>query len=268
MDDWDREERELKLASEKVDQQIYEVAKEERDGFDFDQFFSRSNQDGEEFKKSLGGSDVISDGINVVPLNTNANHARRLQQAQINSLTKQLENMSLLKKQGDKEINEFKAQVHYLQTEIQRLEKENGSASNSKKSRSNQMEINNLKAENHSLMKENSGLQSLLKNAESKSQTRELRLKRAMQSVEKMKQLMLDRKVSKSESDEKYSQDIIDLKKKVVDAEKRNKDLLHGFKLQMQLIDILKRQKVHIEASRLLDFTEKEFQSVLDWDFE
>lgn len=46
--------------------------------------------------------------------------------------------------------------------------------------------------------------------------------------------------------------------------EKQRNDLLTGFKKQIKLIDLLKRQIVHLEAAQMLKFTEQEFMQALE----
>lgn len=47
--------------------------------------------------------------------------------------------------------------------------------------------------------------------------------------------------------------------------ERQKADLIAAFKKQLRLIDVLKRQKAHLEAAKLLSFTEEEFVKALDW---
>jgi len=46
--------------------------------------------------------------------------------------------------------------------------------------------------------------------------------------------------------------------------EKQRNELVSSFKKQMRLIDVLKKQRTHLEAARVLSFTEDEFVRILD----
>ncbi|XP_008335176.1 testis-expressed protein 9-like [Cynoglossus semilaevis] len=92
----------------------------------------------------------------------------------------------------------------------------------------------------------------------------ELRLNRALEEVErtktqlsKMKQIHQDKL-----SSEQQSKEIVLTENKVL--KKQKAELIIGFKKQLKLIDVLKKLKMHVEASRLLSFTEEEFKKALN----
>ena len=100
---------------------------------------------------------------------------------------------------------------------------------------------------------------------ESKSKLNELKLKRALESIEKFKSTIMECKSKKGVDDSLHNKEQKDYEQTMNELKQQRDELLVGFKKQMQLIHVLKRQKVHLEASKLLDITEKEFMNVIDW---
>ncbi|XP_013982410.1 testis-expressed protein 9 isoform X1 [Salmo salar] len=115
------------------------------------------------------------------------------------------------------------------------------------------------------LQKEIEGLKRAQKQAATNHSAIELRLNRALEEVERSKtQLTKLKQMSKDTADQEHKK-IETLKAENKKLEKQKAELIVGFKKQLKLIDILKRQKMHFEAAKMLSFTEEEFMKALDW---
>ncbi|XP_063110322.1 testis-expressed protein 9 isoform X5 [Cavia porcellus] len=93
----------------------------------------------------------------------------------------------------------------------------------------------------------------------------EVRLNRALEEAEKYKLELNKLKQNNKDIANEENKKIEVLKSENKKLEKQKGELMIGFKKQLKLIDILKRQKMHIEAAKLLSFTEEEFMKTLEW---
>ncbi|XP_010596294.2 testis-expressed protein 9 isoform X1 [Loxodonta africana] len=105
----------------------------------------------------------------------------------------------------------------------------------------------------------------LQKQAATSQSATEVRLNRALEEAEKYKlELSKLRQNNKDVANEEQKK-IEALKSENKKLEKQKGELMIGFKKQLKLIDVLKRQKMHIEAAKMLSFTEEEFMKALEW---
>ena len=99
----------------------------------------------------------------------------------------------------------------------------------------------------------------------SKKSSADVRLNRALEDAAKLKGELLAAERERKDAKEGGKKTIDELTLKTKFLEKQRNELLHGFKKQMELIDVLKRQKLHLEAAHVLKYTEEEFMQTLDW---
>ncbi|XP_041030933.1 testis-expressed protein 9 isoform X3 [Carcharodon carcharias] len=116
-----------------------------------------------------------------------------------------------------------------------------------------------------SLQKELDSQKRAQKQAATNQSATEVRLNRALEEAEKYKTELNRLKQNNKDLTNQEKLTIEQLKTENKKLEKQKMELMTGFKKQMKLIDILKRQKMHMEAAKMLSFTEEEFIKALEW---
>lgn len=75
---------------------------------------------------------------------------------------------------------------------------------------------------------------------------------------------MKAKKFNESEIKQESSKEIDKLGQENKKLERQRNELLTAYKKQNKLIDLLRKQKTHLEAARSLNFTEEEFIKAID----
>ena len=123
-----------------------------------------------------------------------------------------------------------------------------------------------LKTELARTKRELTAANKVAKAAEKEHQSREIRLSRALEECDKFKAVLAKATADTKNTGTDARRENDKLQKQVRTLERQRAELLTAFKKQVKLIDCLKKQKCHVEAAKLLSFTEEEFVKVLDWE--
>lgn len=218
-----------------------------------------------------GDADDRDDEILPPPAQEMGHEAKvRFLKAKVRVLQEELEKLSAEKTFIENESEKRAAKIKSIEEDRNRLQK---SASTQQSAVVKQKQVvDDLKSKlmaaetlASTLKRQNEQLQRDVKTQQSNVGATEVRLNRALEEIEKLKSDVTKAKSSTKENQHEEKKRLDSLLAENRKLEKQKSDLIQGFRKQARLIDVLKRQKMHLEAAKMLQFTEEEFVKALEW---
>lgn len=99
---------------------------------------------------------------------------------------------------------------------------------------------------------------------EEEKKKKDNKLKMAAEEIERQKKYVEELKREVMEASKCNKSEYDGMVGEIKKLEKQKTELVIAFRKQMKLIDILKKQKIHLEASQAIKFTEDEFLNILN----
>lgn len=195
----------------------------------------------------------------------------RYQKAKMKVLQEGLEKMSEENRLHEKKVNSLTATNKKLTADAKKFDSQmkNISVENEKNKKSllgKDDRVKELTAQLAQCKKETQSSGRGLNKVEAERQATEVRLNRALEEVDRYKNLWAESKDHVKASSGVGKKELSRLQGDVKRLNAQKLELLAAFKKQLKLIDVLKRQKMHVEAARMLGFTEEEFAKTLEVD--
>ena len=194
----------------------------------------------------------------------------RMLNIKIRGLETTLDKINFEKHELSQEKDQLEKEIKMVDDQRRRLDITNRNMSGQvEKSKGEVEDVRNrlsvVEEDNNLLKKELDEAKREAKKNLSKKSSSDIRLNRALEEAAKLRGQLQAAEREKKDALENGKKSVDELTIKIKFLEKQRNELLHGFKKQMELIDVLKRQKLHLEAAHVLKYTEEEFMQTLDW---
>ncbi|CAF0739019.1 unnamed protein product [Rotaria sordida] len=166
------------------------------------------------------------------------------------------ERINLKVKESDDDRTRLNRVITTLQDQLEKYKKL--SSDTKSKLDTTEIELNSLRKEYEQTKRQTK------KQHQDQTQT-DTKLNRALEEAERYKQQLNKMQQTTKDLSEQDKKKIEQLTNENRRLEKQRLELMNAFKRQLKLIDILKKQKLHLEASKMLQFAEEEFCKAIEW---
>eukprot|EP00928_Gymnodinium_smaydae_P019915 TRINITY_DN17677_c0_g1_i1.p1 TRINITY_DN17677_c0_g1~~TRINITY_DN17677_c0_g1_i1.p1 ORF type:complete len:317 (-),score=109.41 TRINITY_DN17677_c0_g1_i1:3-953(-) len=214
----------------------------------------------------LAGASLEQDGTS----GSEALHTTiRFQNARIVALQEELDKTLSELSAREGEVKQLQRDLKQVTEERQKLQKSSASGEQSqekarKQAQAAETKVADLEREVADLRKERDQSELQRKRAEADCSKQEAKLNRLAEECDKYKAQLKEHRSDDKDRAVADRRETDRLTSEVRKLERQRAELVAAFKKQMKLIEVLKRQRAHVEAARVLSFTEDEFIRVLE----
>lgn len=220
--------------------------------------------------------DVGLDGLDLPQGAMGSGATIRFQKARIQALTTSVTTLTTTLAEREKELSDLKLLLKNGNDSREKLLRskealEKSSSQSSKLISELEAKLAHSEGESSGLRREQQQVEKRRKELETESKSKDMKLNRCLAELERCKEQVARMKSGGGGGGGGGGAGSEDVQRELSALRLGNKkllqqrtDLLVGFKKQQKLIEILKKQKLHIELAKMLSFTEEEFAKSLE----
>ena len=212
------------------------------------------------------------DGMNLPSSSMGSAATIRFQKARIDALTTSVQSLTTALADREKELGDLKLLVKNGNDSREKLLRsketlEKSAATSAKTIQDLETKLAQSEGELSGLRREVGSIEKRRKEFDAESKSKDAKLNRCLAEMERLKEQLAKVKSGGATGGpalEELNREVTSLRLGNKKLLQQRQDLLAGFKKQQKLIEILKKQKLHMELAKMLNFTEEEFAKSLE----